>query len=179
MAQVMKGELYPVAAGEPLPSGYARETTMVRATGEKRVPRKGEWFLSGAIIEGYQATTTGLCTAFHIGELVRGELVWPGQQVDGYINGQHVTGTVREIRNGRLYLDGGRSILPHNVVEPEVWTVQANYGGSAGWEDLTACEFEQAIDERDEYIRREPYGSLTRYRVHRSGPVTDRYGKEH
>jgi len=37
----------------------------VQWTGEKRCPRKGEWFLSGAIIEGYKATND-LSTVYHI-----------------------------------------------------------------------------------------------------------------
>jgi hypothetical protein len=43
---------------------------MVRWTGEHRPPRKGEWYLSGAIIEGYKAKND-LSDAFHIGQLCR------------------------------------------------------------------------------------------------------------
>ena len=39
------------------------------ATGEKRVPRKGEWYLSGAIIEAYRATNDLSCD-FYIARLV-------------------------------------------------------------------------------------------------------------
>ena len=39
------------------------------ATGEKRSPRKGEWYLSGAIIEAYRAPTD-LSSEFYIARLV-------------------------------------------------------------------------------------------------------------
>lgn len=39
------------------------------ATGEKRVPRKGEWYLSGAIIEAYRAANDLSCD-FYIARLV-------------------------------------------------------------------------------------------------------------
>lgn len=39
-------------------------------TGEKRCPKKGEWYLSGAIIEAYRAPND-LSTPFHIARLVR------------------------------------------------------------------------------------------------------------
>ena len=47
-------------------------THVVRAqpTGEKRPPKKGEWYLSGAIIEAWQAPND-LATPFHIARLVR------------------------------------------------------------------------------------------------------------
>ena len=41
-------------------------------TGEKRSPRKGEWYLSGAIVEAYQAPND-LNTPFHIARLVKVE----------------------------------------------------------------------------------------------------------
>lgn len=44
------GSLYPIAEEDRQHAGTA---TKVRATGEIRPPRKGEWFLSGAIVEGY------------------------------------------------------------------------------------------------------------------------------
>lgn len=40
------------------------------ATGEKRRPRRGEWFLSGAIIAAYKASND-LSTSYHIAKLVR------------------------------------------------------------------------------------------------------------
>jgi hypothetical protein len=38
-------------------------------TGEMRPPKSGEWFLSGAIVEGYRASND-LSTPFHIAKLV-------------------------------------------------------------------------------------------------------------
>lgn len=40
-----------------------------RWTGEKRPPRRGEYFLSGAVIEAYKAEND-LTTPYHIAELV-------------------------------------------------------------------------------------------------------------
>ena len=40
------------------------------ATGEKRPPRAGEWYLSGAIVEAYRAPND-LTTPYHIARLVR------------------------------------------------------------------------------------------------------------
>ena len=42
------------------------------STGEKRPPRKGEWYLSGAIVTAYRAPND-LSTTFHIARLVRVE----------------------------------------------------------------------------------------------------------
>lgn len=39
-------------------------------TGEKRTPKKGEWYLSGAIVEAYKAPND-LSTVFHIAKLVK------------------------------------------------------------------------------------------------------------
>lgn len=39
------------------------------ATGEKRSPHKGEWYLSGAIIEAYRASND-MTSEFHIARLV-------------------------------------------------------------------------------------------------------------
>jgi hypothetical protein len=41
-----------------------------QATGEFRCPKKGEWFLSGAYIEAYQAPAD-LRIPYHIARLVR------------------------------------------------------------------------------------------------------------
>lgn len=70
---ILAGDLFLVAPGEPMPG--PRPEYRVRATGEYRRPRKGEWFLSGAVVEGYHAATD-LSTAYHIAVLVKGELVW-------------------------------------------------------------------------------------------------------
>lgn len=66
--------LFPIAAGESLPTGYDQHTR-ARYAGEFRPPRSGEWYLSGAIVEAYRAPND-LSTPFHIATLVRGELVW-------------------------------------------------------------------------------------------------------
>lgn len=44
--------LYPIA---PEYRSLFRVPVMAQATGEHRSPRKGEWFLSGAIVEAYLA----------------------------------------------------------------------------------------------------------------------------
>lgn len=76
MVEFLKvGELYPVADGESVPAGWEPKTTRVRATAEKRPPRTGEWYLSGAIIEGYHAPYD-MRDEHRIGELVKGEMVW-------------------------------------------------------------------------------------------------------
>lgn len=41
-------------------------------TGEKRCPKKGEWYLSGSIVEAYLAPND-LSTEFHIAKLVKTE----------------------------------------------------------------------------------------------------------
>ncbi len=51
----------------PVAGSFRRK--LVKPTGEKRCPRKGEWFLSGAIIEGYLAVND-LSTVYHIAKLV-------------------------------------------------------------------------------------------------------------
>jgi hypothetical protein len=57
-------KLYPPAGGWTAPANRR-----IRPTGEFRCPRKGEWFLSGAIVEGHQAKAD-MSAAFYIGELV-------------------------------------------------------------------------------------------------------------
>lgn len=47
--------LYPVASGQPIPTGHSREMTRVKATGEYRRPKAGDWYLSGALKEGHYA----------------------------------------------------------------------------------------------------------------------------
>ena len=74
---VTTGSLYHIAVEDlmfvPSPRpGYG--SIRARATGEIRKPRKGEWFLSGAIIEGYYAQND-LGIEYHIAELVTGVTV--------------------------------------------------------------------------------------------------------
>jgi hypothetical protein len=72
---VRRDGLYPIAEGETLPTGMARSATMARWSGEVRCPRKGEWFLSGAIVEAYRAPND-LTMGYHIARLVQGRMVW-------------------------------------------------------------------------------------------------------
>lgn len=79
-----KEKLYPANQGEwrHLPRGSRPWTSMrwpwpggepmlmFRWTGEKRPPRKGEWFLSGATIEAYRATAD-LSSSYPIAEMVK------------------------------------------------------------------------------------------------------------
>jgi len=81
---------YPIARGERIPYQLAKQiglsdserthgsseffgpykTVRAQWTGEKRCPKKGEWFLSGAIVEAYLAKND-LSTPYHIAKLVR------------------------------------------------------------------------------------------------------------
>lgn len=47
-----------------------RRMVRVEATGEFRCPKQGEWYVSGAIAEGWRAPSD-LSTAFYIAALVR------------------------------------------------------------------------------------------------------------
>lgn len=69
------GRMYPITDDEPEKRYADRRTDRVTPTGEFRCPRKGEWYLSGSIIEGYRAPSD-LSMPFHIGRLVKGEYVW-------------------------------------------------------------------------------------------------------
>jgi len=51
-------------------SGVGVAGVMAVRTGEKRSPRKGEWYLSGAVVEAYRAPND-LATEFHIAKLVK------------------------------------------------------------------------------------------------------------
>lgn len=70
-ARVDRG-LYPLA--DPLPAGLSPGRYMAELEGSKRVPRQGEWFLSGAIIEAYQAGK-GMTAPYHIARLVKVETI--------------------------------------------------------------------------------------------------------
>lgn len=52
-----------------LAGGKKSNILRARWTGEMRPPRKGEWYLSGAVIEAYQAPND-LTTPYYIAELV-------------------------------------------------------------------------------------------------------------
>lgn len=54
----------------PYPSmGMAVQNVHAMATGEKRPPKRGEWYLSGASVEAYRAPND-LSTPYHIARLV-------------------------------------------------------------------------------------------------------------
>ena len=63
-----KGKLFPVAS--PYSVISHRPDYRIQATGEFRCPNKEEWFISGAIPEGYQAPND-LSTPYYIGKLVK------------------------------------------------------------------------------------------------------------
>ena len=68
--EVLKqGVFYPL--GDEI---WRRSHTMARWTGEKRFPKKGEWFLSGGHIEAFKAPN-GISYAHYIAELVEVETV--------------------------------------------------------------------------------------------------------
>lgn len=63
--------LYPIVgwlSPRELGEGGLNANVRARWTGEKRPPRKGEWYLSGAIIEAYRAPND-LTQSFHIAKL--------------------------------------------------------------------------------------------------------------
>jgi len=73
MSKLTRSDVYPLAYPDCWKSkAYKDFPRSVRArwTGEKRGPKKGEWFLSGAVIEAYLAYND-MDTHFHIAELVR------------------------------------------------------------------------------------------------------------
>jgi hypothetical protein len=53
----------------PIEGSFAHNGKAARWTGEKRPPRKGELYLSGAVIAAYVAPND-LSTAYHIAEAV-------------------------------------------------------------------------------------------------------------
>ena len=65
----MKDKRFPVSGSCKHLSGKA---SLVQATGEFRCPRKGEWFLSGAIVQGYHAGND-IPSPYYIAKLVRQE----------------------------------------------------------------------------------------------------------
>lgn len=57
-----------IRAGRKFPLPHPNQNRFVVATGEFRPPKAGEWFLSGAVVEGYK-TDNDLDTAYYIGTL--------------------------------------------------------------------------------------------------------------
>ena len=66
--QLTKNDFYPLADFHP--ENFKHHNIMAKMTGEKRQVKAGEWYLSGAIIEAYQAKND-LTSVFHIARLVR------------------------------------------------------------------------------------------------------------
>lgn len=64
-----KGDLFPLAQEECV-RYLTNKTHRIKYTGEKRPPKRGEWYISGAIAEGYLAPND-LSHPYHIGVLVR------------------------------------------------------------------------------------------------------------
>ena len=67
---MIEDKFYPIASSNSLARPVRKSDWRVKPTGEFRPPRAGEWFLSGATIEGY-STYVDLATPAHIGRLVR------------------------------------------------------------------------------------------------------------
>lgn len=71
--KLRRGQRYPLADHVPLTEaealGVGKRAAIVAVwTGEKRCPKAGEWYLSGAIIEAYRAPND-LTTEYHIAQL--------------------------------------------------------------------------------------------------------------
>jgi len=64
--QLTKNDFYPLADYHP--ENFRHHNIKAKWNGEKRQPKKGEWYLSGAIIEAYQAKND-LSSVFHIATL--------------------------------------------------------------------------------------------------------------
>lgn len=69
-SKVSRDDLYHLAEFYPGMSAGEQGNLRAQWTGEKRPPRKGEWFLSGAIVEAYRSYND-LDTPYHIARIVR------------------------------------------------------------------------------------------------------------
>lgn len=56
--------------GASLEERYSRRDFRAVFTGEMRTPRKGEWYLSGTVIQAYKAKND-LSSSFHIAKVVK------------------------------------------------------------------------------------------------------------
>jgi hypothetical protein len=65
-----KGKLFPLASPYSLIPDKRAIDHRIESTGEYRNPKKGEWYLSGSIIEGHLAPSD-LSFPYNIGELVK------------------------------------------------------------------------------------------------------------
>jgi len=102
----MRKNHYPLAdcpTMEERPANVTQRNLRCEATGEFRAPKKGEWYLSGAIIEGYKAPLD-LSTPFHIARLI----VWPDPErfaLEAFVATVEATGGVMNIAvDDRPYL---------------------------------------------------------------------------
>ena len=70
-----KGDLFPLALSErfPIRKFDTNRNHRIEYIGEKRQPKKGEWYISGAIPEGYHCNVDGISSEYHIGRLVEVE----------------------------------------------------------------------------------------------------------
>jgi hypothetical protein len=64
---------YPIAESARKYLPEHREAAAVRRTGEFRVPRRGEWFISGAIPEAYYTASNIYISPYHIARLVNAD----------------------------------------------------------------------------------------------------------
>lgn len=82
-----QGDLFPLF--DPPPDGK-RVDFRAKVTGEFRPAQPGEWYISGAIPEAYQATG-GTKASFNIATLVRGHMEWVEDDPEEKENGVHTS----------------------------------------------------------------------------------------
>lgn len=70
-----KKQYFPMASEEQHTGGLDRRTTRFVYSGERRNPKRGEWYLSGSFIEAWLAPND-LSTEYHIAVPVPGRMVW-------------------------------------------------------------------------------------------------------
>ena len=82
--QLKRGKLYPLADRvpeeireqlDPSRRNFLESSLRARWNGEFRAPKKGEWYLSGAIIAAYRARADFIDLKYHLAEIVETELV--------------------------------------------------------------------------------------------------------
>jgi len=69
-ARVLFQEVNPDLKENETKASWIRENVRAIWTGEKRPPKRGEFYLSGAIIQAYRTTHSDLTTPYHIARLV-------------------------------------------------------------------------------------------------------------
>jgi hypothetical protein len=116
---------YPLADSATLeerPGAVTQRHLRCVATGEFRAPKKGEWYLSGAIIAGYKAPSD-LSYPFHIAKLV----VCPGTKRAAaaphlWANRKTIGSTPAAFDLGSIVLHGEETPLASAIV-PDLWHV--------------------------------------------------------